>query len=110
MILSLNCRLKQKDWILIAPINRPEPMFPSTKLFGPNSPIALFISENTDQIESKIKFEIKPLHRKIRTMYLRSKQEVTAQAVEQVENKLSNRFNLIDNRIVTNSKGMLKSQ
>ena len=43
-------------------------------------------------------------------MYLRSKQEVTAQAVEQVENKLSNRFNLIDNRIVTNSKGMLKSQ
>ena len=85
-------------------------MIPSSKLFGPNSPIALFISENTDQIESKIKFEIKPLHRKIRTMYLRSKQEVTAQAVEQVENKLSNRFNLIDNRIVTNSKGMLKSQ
>ena len=41
-------------------------------------------------------------------MYLRSKQEVTAQAVEQVENKLSNKFNLIDNRIVTNSKGMLK--
>ena len=63
---------------------------------------------NEDQIESKIKFEIKPLHRKIRTMYLRSKQEVTAQAVEQVENKLSNKFNLIDNRIVTNSKGMLK--
>ena len=63
---------------------------------------------NEDQIESKIKFEIKPLHRKIRTMYLRSKQEVTAQAVEQVESKLSNKFNLIDNRIVTNAKGMLK--
>ena len=41
-------------------------------------------------------------------MYLRSKQEVTAQAVEQVESKLSNKFNLIDNRIVTNAKGMLK--
>lgn len=73
-----------------------------------NSDIKQSIYLNEDQIESKIKFEIKPLHRKIRTMYLRSKQEVTAQAVEQVENKLSNKFNLIDNRIVTNSKGMLK--